>query len=331
MNMKTLWRNNHYFFMQNYDHQHRHLLSIADLIPEEVETIIKDAFIYKKEYDEGKKHEPILDGKTISLIFEKPSLRTRVAFDAAVASLGGHPVFQTGVEIFKRADGIEREKITDIGHVLERYSSAIIARVHDHDSLVQLTSAVSIPVINALCDLHHPTQALADLMAIIWHKPEYKNLKVAYFGDGNNVATSLMHVCTMMGLNFVHSSPPQYKISKGLWSVGLEHAQKNSTTLTHRTDPLEAAHKADVIYTDTFVSMGDEIQAGTQLTELAPYMVTSELMKRAEPDAIFLHCLPAHRGEEVTDEVIDSSQSKVFDLAECRMHIAKALLKFFLS
>lgn len=312
-------------------HKKRSLLSITDLSASEVEQIIQDAFQYKDEYDHHVPHEKILAEKTISLVFEKPSLRTRLAFEVASTSLGAHPVFQTGVEIFRRSDGVEREKIGDIGRVLERYSHAIIARVFDHHSLRQLAEAVSLPIINALCDQHHPTQALADLMAIRWHKAGTKDVKVCYLGDGNNVATSLMHICTMMGIHFVYSAPPAYTIPFEEWSIGQAYAKKNNTLCEYIANPAKAIHEADVVYTDTFVSMGDEGETEQRLKIFTPYQVTSDLMKCAKEDAIFLHCLPAHRGEEVTASVIDSVQSKVFDLAECRMHVAKAILKFFLS
>lgn len=317
--------------MNNFTTKQRHLAVIPDLTPKEIAHIISDAFVYKNEYDEGKKNAPILDGKIVCLIFEKPSLRTRVAFEAAVRALGGQPVFQSGVEIFKRADGETRETVEDIAYVLERYCDCIIARVHSHSAIRKMTDSASVPVINALCDKHHPTQAIADLMTIIWHKPKYEKLKVTFVGDGNNVATSLMHICTMMGLHFVHSAPLEYEIPAEEWARGQAHAKKNGTACDFVLDPKKASQDADVVYTDTFVSMGDEAETEQRLKVFAPYQVTSILMKNAKPDAIFLHCLPAHRGEEVADDVIDSPQSHVFDLAECRMHTAKAILKFLLT
>lgn len=303
---------------------------MLDLSPAEIEAIIQSAFRYKASYDERKPDQPLLKGKTIALVFEKPSLRTKVAFEAAVASLGGTPIFLSGVEIFKRVDGATREKTSDIAQVLERYCDAIVARVHFHDSILEMAECVSIPVINALCDLHHPTQGLADLMAIRWHKPDQKKLKVAYIGDGANVATSLLHVCAMSGIDFVHAGLPAYQIPVESWKAAEKYAKEKHCSVSFTTDPTEAVIGADVVYTDTFVSMGDEAQTEQRLRDFAPYCVTKELMAKAKPDAIFLHDLPAHRGEEVTAEVIDSPQSKIFDLAECRMHVAKALLEFFI-
>lgn len=309
----------------------RHLTAVTDLTPGEIETIIGDAFAFKREREAGIPHATILSGKVVSLLFEKPSLRTRIAFEIATASLGGQPIFQSGVEIFSRADGAEREKVSDIAGVLERYCHAIVARVHSNRTILQLAEASSIPVVNALCDLHHPTQALADLMTIAWHKPRYKGLTVAFIGDGNNVATSLMQICAMMGLHFMHGGPASHRISDETWQRSLGYANASGATLRFTENPSDAVADADVLYTDTFVSMGDETETEQRLRLFAHYQVNAEMMSHAKPEAIFLHCLPAHRGEEVTADVIDSHQSKVFDLAECRMHVAKALLKFFLS
>lgn len=307
----------------------RHLTKITDLSPTEVDAIIASAFSYKKNRDQKQCDAPILKGKTIALVFEKPSLRTKVAFETAIAALGGTAIFLAGVEIFKRVDGVTREKTSDIAHVLERYCDAIVARVHSHQSIVEMAQCVSVPVINALCNLHHPTQGLADLMTIRWHKPNCKNLKIAFVGDGANVATSLLQVCTMAGFDCVHGGHPAYKIPDEIWQETLKLTKQSGGSLTFTLDPKVAAKDADVIYADTFVSMGDEAETAKRLNDLAPYCVTEELMSLAKPDAIFLHDLPAHRGEEVTSGVFDSPQSKVFDLAECRMHVAKALMEFY--
>jgi len=303
---------------------------MLDLTPAEIDVIVASGFQYKKTKDQGIADTPILKGQTIALVFEKPSLRTKVAFEAAVTALGGTPVFLSGVEIFKRADGATREKTSDIAQVLERYCDCIVARVHSHSSILEMADCVSIPVINALCDLHHPTQGLADLMSIRWHKPDRKKLKVAYLGDGANVATSLLHVCAMTGIDFVHAGLPAYRIPADSWKHAEDFAAQKCSSIAFTTDPESAVRGADVVYTDTFVSMGDEAEAEERLKAFSPYCVTKELMALAKSDAIFLHDLPAHRGEEVSADVIDSPQSKIFDLAECRMHIAKALLEFFL-
>lgn len=304
---------------------------MLDLTPAEIDVIVASGFQYKASKDQDIADKPILKGITVALVFEKPSLRTKVAFETAVAALGGTPIFLSGVEIFKRVDGTTREKTSDIAHVLERFCDCIVARVHSHDSILEMADCVSIPVINALCDLHHPTQGLADLMAIRWHKPNQKKLRVAYLGDGANVATSLLHVCMMTGIDFVHAGLPAYRIPADSWMHAENFAARKHSVVSFTTDPKEAVSDADVVYTDTFVSMGDEAETKERLKVFAPYCVTKELMALAKPDAIFLHDLPAHRGEEVSADVIDSPQSKIFDLAECRMHIAKALLEFFLS
>ena len=314
--------------MKTFCTEARNLITIPDLGKDEIEQIIKDAFIYRSQ---GMVHEQILSGHVVTLIFEKPSLRTRIAFEAAVGSLGGIPIFQSGVEIFQRSDGATRETIEDIANVLERYSSCIIARVNNHNSVKKMADCASIPVINALCDQHHPTQAIADLMTIMWHKLDKKKLKVAFIGDGNNVGASLMHICTMMGYDFVHAGPKDFWYTEEQIRPAQGYANTEGSKLIFTENADEAVSDADVVYTDTFVSMGDEGEGEKRLNIFAPCQVTSDLMKKAKSDAIFLHCLPAHRGEEVTNEVIDSPQSKVFDLAECRMHVAKALLKFYLS
>ena len=309
----------------------RHLRTIHDLAAADVTAIIEHAFLYKDEFDRGIAHPQILTGKNVVLLFEKPSLRTRIAFDIAVHALGGHPIFQSSKEVFTRADGTQREAITDITHVLERTCDAIVARVHAHDTITKMANASSVPVINALCDGHHPTQALADLMTMLWHKPQQKDLRVTFVGDGNNVATSLLQICTLMGIHCTHAGPEGYQIPREEWQIAQDFAKKSGAELLYTTDPVAGVRGADVVYTDTFVSMGDEGETNQRLKDFAHYQVNAALMAHAKPDAIFLHDLPAHRGEEVTDEVIDSAQSKVFDLAECRMHIAKALLTFFLS
>lgn len=303
---------------------------MLDLTPQEIETILEQAFSLKKMKDQGKPLPALLKGKNIALVFEKPSLRTKVAFEVATASLGGTAVFLPGVEIFRRADGATREKTSDIAQVLERYCDCIVARVHSHASIQDIADVASVPLINALCDGHHPTQAIADLMTIRWHKPKAKQLKVTFVGDGNNVATSLLHICAQTGLDFVHAGPPNHRIPADEWQAAEAPAQTSGSVLSFTDDPVKGITDADVVYTDTFVSMGDEAESENRLQDFAPFKVTKSLMAHAKTDAIFLHCLPAHRGEEVTDEVIDSAQSKVFDQAECRMHVAASLLAFFI-
>lgn len=308
------------------------LTCISDISKGEILAIIKRAFEFKAKRDKGILHENLLNGKSVAMIFEKPSLRTKVAFELATAYLGGIPIFLTSSQILA-GGGSERgrESIPDIARNLERFVDLILARVYSHDTIKTLAKTVKKPVINALCDKHHPTQALADLMAIMWHKKSLKSLKVAFIGDGNNVAVSLMQMCATVGINFSIASPKGYEIPAEEQTVGIQTAEKNGAALDFLRNPKDAAKNADVIYTDTFISMGQENEKAKRLRDFKGYCVNAKLFKFAKPDAIFMHCLPAHRGEEVTNDVIDGPASAVFDQAECRMHIAKALLTFYLK
>lgn len=290
------------------------LTKITDLTKDEILEIIDLAFKLKNGYQPGK----ILQDKVVAMVFEKPSLRTKIAFEVAAAKLGAIPVFLSSGQIFASGNNEKgRESIPDIAKNLERFSDLIVARVYSHNTVQEISNSCSLPVINALCDMHHPTQALADLMAIIWHKKDYQNLKVAFVGDGNNVANSLMGICVMMGIHFTIASPQGYELPDG-------NFQKTN-------DPVKAVQDADIIYTDTFISMGEEHLKEEKIKAFQNYQVASKLFKQAKPDAIFMHCLPAHRGEEVTDEVMDSPQSIIFDQAECRLHIAQSLLIKYLT
>lgn len=311
---------------------HKSLIKVTDLTPEEVELILEKAFEFKTQKDNEVQPGNVLHGKVVAMVFEKQSLRTRVAFEAATVALGGFPIFLPEAQIIAGADNGPRESISDITKNLERFGDLLIARVYRHETILEMAASTNKPVINALCDLHHPTQALADLMAIKWHKNgNLSDLKVAFIGDGNNVATSLMHICTMMGINFAIASPAGYEIPKVEQNFGAQLANKQKTTLEFLKDPQDAIKNADVVYTDTFVSMGQEHETVKRLKDFKNYQVNNGLISEASKDAVFMHCLPAHRGQEVTDEVISGPQSIVFDEAECRLHIAKALLYFYLG
>jgi ornithine carbamoyltransferase len=304
------------------------LTKISDLNPKEILEIIEMAFRYKN----GELDDQVLKGKVVAMVFEKPSLRTKVAFEVATAKLGGIPVYLTSGQIMASGNNEKgRESIPDISKNLERFADLILARVYSHSTIQAIAGAVKIPLINALCDKHHPTQALADLMAIIWHKKNYKKLKVAFVGDGNNVATSLMQICALVGMDFSIASPKGYEISQEAYEEIYEQKLANDVVIEFCENPAEALENADVVYTDTFISMGEEDLKSSKMKAFAGYQVNKKLLSFAKPDAIFMHCLPAHRGEEVTDEVMDSPQSVIFDQAECRMHIAKALLTNYLK
>lgn len=306
----------------------RHLRTISDLSSYAVEDLLTRAFRFRRLYMEGVRQEAILGGKSVAMIFEKPSLRTKVAFEVATFYLGGYPVFLSSSQILASGGNEQgRESIPDIARNLERFSDLIVARVYKHQVIEQIAESVKIPVINALCDEHHPTQALADLMTLRMCFPNAsEQLTVAFVGDGNNVANSLMQLCAMMGINFRIATPEGYELPQAQVQIGKNYAAKTGSAIVEVRSPAEAVAGAHAVYADTFVSMGQEAEKAARAADFRPYQITSDLMKKARSDAIFLHCLPAYRGEEVTDEVMDSKWSRVFDQAECRLHIAKALI-----
>jgi ornithine carbamoyltransferase len=309
----------------------KHLRKITDLSPADVTEIIKLAALYKEKHDRGVRREDVLTGKVVALVFEKPSLRTKIAFEVAATYLGATPVFLSSSQILASGNMERgRESIPDIGRNLERFADLIIARVYSHRSIDELSASISKPVINALCDCHHPTQALADLLTIRNRFGSCK-LKVAFVGDGNNVATSLMQICALEGLDFSIAAPPGYEIPAAECQAARELAGVSGSALHFVSTPAEAVQGASVVYSDTFVSMGQEEDKAKRLKAFRGYQVNMPLLEKAEPNAVFMHCLPAHRGEEVTDEVLDSPRSIVFDQAENRLHIAKALLKKLLT
>ncbi len=309
----------------------KNLQKITDLSPSEIELIVKNAFDYKAKADRGIRKENLHEGKVVAMIFEKPSLRTKVAFEVATAYFGGTPIFLSSHQILASSQNEKgRESIPDIAKNLERYADLIFARVYSHETIAAIAAAVRVPIINGLCDKHHPSQALADLMAIRWHKGNSK-VKVAFVGDGNNVANSLMQLCAMVGMDFAIASPRGYELPIAEQKIAREWSEKSRSTLEFLSEPRAALQGADILYTDTFISMGQESEKAKRLEAFKNYQVNSVLMKSAKPEVLFMHCLPAHRGEEVTDEIMDSAQSIIFDQAECRLHIAKSLLHFYLS
>lgn len=309
------------------------LTRVTDLTPLDIQRVLSKACSFKRKHDEGVRRENLLDGKVVALVFEKPSLRTKVAFEVATHYLGGQPVFLSSSQILA-SGGNERgrESIPDIARNLERFCDLIVARVYHHEVIDEIAQSVRTPVINALCDKHHPTQALADLMAIQTAVEKDSNeTTVAFVGDGNNVATSLMQICLMSGIHFRIASPPGYEIPLVEQKVGEYLARGSGATFQVLHDPQAAVTGADVVYTDTFTSMGQESEKEARAKAFAGYQVNTDLMALTKTDAVFMHCLPAHRGEEVTDAVMDSPHSIVFDQAECRLHIAKALIASYLS
>ena len=300
----------------------RDLLSVADLSPVELSAVLDRAAAFKERLRRGEV-EPRLRGKLVALIFEKPSTRTRVSFEAAVHHLGGKPLVLHAHEL-QLGRG---ETVGDTGRVLSRYVHAIALRTFSQSNLVELAEAASVPVINALSDLEHPCQTLADLMTMreVWG--DLEGLRVAYLGDGNNVANSLCLGCALVGARLRVGCPPGYEPDASIVEAARELGGRDSVELVHR--PEEAVREAQVVYTDVWVSMGQE-ESGKRKEDLKPFQVNEGLLSLAHPRAVVMHCLPAHRGEEVTDEVLDGPRSVVWDQAENRLHVQAALLEMLL-
>jgi ornithine carbamoyltransferase len=300
----------------------RDLLSIADLSADELETVLTTAEELKRDG-----YPRALAGQSLALLFEKPSLRTRVSFDVAMSQLGGHSVYLSQSEV-----GIgQRESVADVARVLSRYVQGIVARTYAQQTLVDLAEHASVPVINALSDEEHPCQALADLLTIREHKGGVRGVRLAFIGDGNNVAASLAQASGMEGAHFVIASPPGYRLSEEVMLQAEERARAAGGSFRAVQSAREAVADADVVYTDVWTSMGQEDSHVSRLQAFAQYQVTPQLMGLAKRDAIFMHDLPAHRGEEIVDEVIEGPQSVVFDQAENRLHAQRAVLYLLLG
>jgi ornithine carbamoyltransferase len=294
-----------------------HLLSISDLSGEEILSLIDTAVELKKTI-----WTEILKNKSLAILFEKQSARTRVSFDLAMNQLGGHAIYLSQAEV-----GLgTRESVPDVARVLGRYVDAIAARTYSHRTIETLADYAGVPVINALSDYEHPCQALADLQTIYEKKGTLKGITLAYIGDGNNIANSLAMASALTGMNFRIASPEGYNLPQDVQSQADKNAADSGSTITLTSSPEEAVTGADVVYTDVWASMGQEDEAEERRKLFADYQVNDKLMSLAKEDAIFMHDLPAHRGEEVTDEVIESVRSVVFDQAENRLHAQKALL-----
>ncbi len=299
----------------------KHLLSIADLKPTELRNILDRAADLKDKLGKGEPHE-LLKGKTLGMIFEKPSTRTRVSFETAMTHLGGHAIY-LGVGDLQLGRG---ETIADTARTLSRYVDVIMARLFKHGDLLELARNSGVPVINGLTDLLHPCQVLADLFTIRERKGELRGLKLAYVGDGNNVCNSLLLGCSKVGINISVATPEGYAPDAEILKQAEREAEVSKTKVEVGTDPHEAVIGADVVYTDVWVSMGQEAERERRLRDFRGYQVDSKLLGDAKPDVIFMHCLPAHRGEEVAADVIDGPHSVVFDQAENRLHVQKAIL-----
>ena len=302
----------------------RDFLTVPDLSAKELEALLGRALAMKAGTDANKC--PLI-GKSVGLFFEKPSTRTRVSFEVAIYQLGGHSIYMNPKEI-QLGRG---ETLADTARVLSRYLSSIVLRTYTHASVEEFASCSGIPVINGLSDLHHPCQALADLMTILERKGKLKGIRLAYIGDGNNVANSLLGAAALAGMTVSVACPEGYEPNASILDKARVAASASGGEITVLREPAAAAAAADVIYTDVWVSMGQEEEAGGTKALFGDYRINNGLLRHAKEDVIVLHCLPAHRGEEITDEVMDGPHSAVFDQAENRLHTEKALLEFLLG
>ena len=300
----------------------KHLLCLSQWTSEEINETLKLAEKLKYENKHGIRHNHLLKGKSLGLIFSKSSTRTRVSFEVAMYQLGGYTMFLSTNDI-QLGRG---ETVSDTAKTLSRYLDGIMIRTYKQSDVEELAACGTIPIINGLTDSQHPCQVLADLQTIKEYKGKFKGLKLAYVGDGNNVANSLMIGCAKVGMNISVATPKGYECDEKSVKLAKEAATQTGAIIINCYDPIEAVKNADVVYTDTWVSMGMESEKEERLKVFMPYQVNKELMQKAKKDAIFMHCLPAYRGFEVTADVIDGPQSVVFDEAENRLHAQKAVL-----
>ena len=298
------------------------MLSIHDLSVDEVQEILALAKELKAKQKAGVPHE-ILKGKTLGMIFEKSSTRTRVSFETGMYQLGGQALFLSNRDL-QLGRG---EPIRDTARVLSRYLDGIMIRTFGHDRVEELAKWADIPVINALTDLLHPCQVLTDLLTIEEYKGKnLKGLKMAYVGDGNNMTNSLLYGCAKVGMTFVAATPEDYRPDETVFKNALEDAKETGAELSLVTDPKEAVKDADIVVTDTWASMGQEAEHEARKKIFAPYQVNKELLKGADKRVIVMHCLPAYRGEEITEEVLEANANVIFDEAENRLHTQKAIM-----
>ena len=304
----------------------KHFIDLNEVSEQEIHELLDLAIQLKKDLKSGNSY-PILKGKTLGMIFSKSSTRTRVSFETGMYQLGGYPLILNSNDL-QLGRG---EPIQDTAKVLSRYIDAIMIRTFKQSDVEGLANHGSIPVINGLTDEMHPCQILADLMTVQENKGSLKGLKMTYVGDGNNIAHSLLHGCTKTGMHIAIATPKSYCCTQKYIDEAVNTARSSGSVITITDDPVEAVTDADVIYTDTWISMGMESEKAARIEEFKDYQVNTSLVSHAKPDAIFLHCLPAYRGLEVTEEVIDGPMSRIFDEAENRLHAQKAILVKLLS
>jgi ornithine carbamoyltransferase len=304
----------------------RHFLNLADYSADDIRRLLRLARQLKQERSAGG-NRPILRGKVLGMVFQKPSLRTRVSFDMAMRHLGGDAIYISPNEV-----GLgSRESVADVSRVLSRYVDAIMARVFAHEHILELARHSRVPVINGLSDSVHPCQAMADMLTLMEHFSDVRGRKLAFIGDGNNTAASLLHICSKNGVDFAIASPEGFTLPDAEVAAARAWAQVSGSKIQLFREPDQAAENADALYTDTWVSMGQETEAGRREKAFAGYQVNARLLKMAKPQAVVLHCLPAHRGKEITDEIADGPQSLIFEEAENRLHAQKAILADLLA
>lgn len=301
----------------------RHLLTLFDLTATEVANIFAITEDLKSKFQDGLR-EPLLPGRVMALIFEKPSLRTRVSFETCMLHLGGGSLFLGNEVGFGK-----RESIADFGRVLSQYADVVVVRARDHNTVVELAKHCTCSVINGLTDVEHPCQALADLYTVREHVGPLKGHTLAWVGDGNNVARSLAHGCAKVGMRFVAACPEGYGLDEAFLARLRDEVPDADIVATD--DPVAAVREAAAVYTDVWVSMGQEAENEKRKRDFGRYQVNADLMKNAPADALFMHCLPAHRGLEVTDEVLDGPQSVVVQQASNRLHVQKGILAWLLA
>lgn len=294
-------------------------LRVQDFSSNEILELLEFASEIKNKSD----YLPLV-GKFVALLFEKPSLRTRVSFEVGVRQLGGECIYLSPSDV-----GLgTREPVSDVIRVLDRWVDIVVSRVFEHEALNEMDRSSNIPVINALSNLEHPCQAMADLLTIKQHKKKFKDVTVAFIGDGNNVSASLSIACASVGANFSIATPNGYELPKNIYEESLNRSLLSGSEIKYLKNPIDAVSGADVIYTDVWVSMGDEKEELKRLEAFKDFQVNEELMKHANKDVIFMHDMPAHRGLEISDSMIDHPNSVVFDQAENRLHAQKAIMAF---
>ena len=304
-----------------------HFLSLTDITSEQLHNLLDLAAHLKSERKTNGANEPILANRALAMIFQKPSLRTRVSFEMGMVHLGGHAIFLSPAEI--KMGG--RETIPDVARVLSGYVDGVMARVFSHEHLLQLAEHGSVPVINGLSDYNHPAQTLTDLFTVMEHFGRLDGIKLVYVGDGNNVARSLVLGAAMTGMHMTVAAPEGYWLSPHDYEMAMSARLSDSQEIVFTDDPIAAMADADVVYTDVWTSMGQEEETAARLRVFPPYQINDALVAHGKPNCVIMHCLPAHRGEEITNEAADGPSSLLFPQAENRLHAQKAILATLLS